>query len=356
MNSDNKSSTIKRKNTTSPPPVNKVARQSFSASQIQQSIKDIIATDLNDLVQLQLNGILPQMVESIQAAVLETVEKKIDEFLVTLNTKLINNAPPPPPSPLPIMPTVSQPLRHKSKAEVDLSNLCHRRTRPFYQQLRHNGLADLFTSSMENEDPVLPRKFAEKVGKFDQPAIVQKKRQMTIQNVMNEIEILKIFAQNDKEKLTKIDQEAADIVSSLPHEECQQMKDFYTNIVNASEKKSNEIWGKKLKFLTSDKYLLPLSQLIVENNDNSKLINSSFINKTNNFNFQYRQNFDPSKTNNSFNDYHSKNDRTYCDIARYNNHHMIRQTYETNDNYENDNYDSFQKRNQNFRRRQTVRH
>jgi len=360
MDSINSSSTQKRRNVASSPPISKVARSSFSASQIQQSVKDIINSDLNDLINQQLNGILPQMIDSIRAAVLETVERKLDQFLVTLDAKITNNAPPPPPPTFAVSDynSSSRSPNHKSKAEIDLSNLCYKRTRPYYQQLRHNGLADLFSSSMANEDPVLPRKFAEKVSRFDQAAIVEKKKQMTLQNVMNEIEMLKIYSQNDSEKLAQIDQQAADIIASLPSHEEDQMKIYYANRVKASERKSNEIWGKKLKFLTSDKYLLPLSKLIVLNNDNSNLINSSLNSKSNNYYSQNKQYDNSLNKNNNYNyNRHvsycdSRNNRTYAESVKYDRER--KDINDGNDNFYNDGY-FFQNQNQNFRRRQSHR-
>ena len=252
------------------PDTGKVARQlsppcrdTLSVA-VEDKIKMILTTEIKSAIDWKLTEMLPEIIESIKSIINETLNKKLQEVshfnvnqmdvFSSHHQSRVNNAPPPPPIDKAIM-----------AAKSSLSKIIDQRIRRYYQQIRHTELAKLFRESLELDEPKLPRKFVEKIGRFDQPEIITKKKEMTISNVKNEIDILLIYADNDAEKLAQLDTDAAHIISQLSENNRKEAHDWYLKNKSENESKSKNIWAKKLKFLSSEKYLIPLSELLVTN-------------------------------------------------------------------------------------------
>jgi len=215
---------------------------------------------MGELITEKLQQFLPQITKSVEEAVslsIRTFMKEMKETIIG-NT---SNAPPPPPSNLSREPQT----HYEANPEYVscLQKFALQRMRPNYQLVRHTGLVKVFQNGLDLDDPCIPRKFAEHVGRNDAEKIVEMKKRISINNVSNEIEILKIYAADDEERVNKIDLNANTFINSLSDDNDKvKAKEFYQKLINKDSNKTDKIWKRKNDFLTSNKYLIPVSKLI----------------------------------------------------------------------------------------------
>lgn len=314
-----------------------------TTNSLRSEIETFLKENLEKMISENLSKLLPSFLDNIKQSIEKIVNDKMDEL------QRSSNAPPPPPSVAPIIindqrnewSTITN--KAVENAKKQLNPILDKRIRRYYQHIRHTNLANLFTTNLQLQDPKLPRKFAEKIGRFDQPQIVEKKRRMTVANVENEIEILNIYAESDKDKLTGLDEEAEKIINKLSPEDAEFTKDWYQTKLCTNETKSKKIWDNKMKFLTSERYLIPLSQLVFNNYNNI----SHDVNKNNNHNCKPK-----------FNHFSNQNYKVNNEQKHFNtnpcythNTNKIFSAYNNDINENNTLHPSFQRTDQNFRER-----
>jgi len=327
----------------------KISRQQSppkTTNSLRAEIETFLKENLEKMINQNLSNLLPTFLENIKQSIEKIVHDKMDEL------QRSNNAPPPPPAVAPIIindqrnewTTITN--KAVENAKKQLSPILDKRIRRYYQHIRHTNLANLFTTNLQLQDPKLPRKFAEKIGRFDQSQIIEKKRKMTVANVENEIEILNIYAESDEDKLTGLDKEAEGIIKKLSPEDAVFTKDWYETKICANEAKSKKIWENKMKFLTSERYLIPLSQLVYNNYDNNvshdkiKDNNHSNYNSKPKFNHFSNQNY---KINNEQKHFNAVTNPCYTDNTSRN-----FSAYNNNFNQNNTLQSSFRRTDQNF--------
>mgnify|MGYP000330198101 CR=1 FL=1 len=160
-----------------------------------------------------------------------------------------------------------------------LAFLLEKRHKAFYQSLRHKTLINVLSNGLADVDPKVPRKFMEKIGRFDQAPIINKKKEMSKQNANNEIEILKIYYESDIERLQKVEDELKEKVGALNDNEQEMAKKWIEASILKNEKISNDIIEKKQKFFNSDKYLHPISKMDVNSSIEIKEVRTNYNNQ-----------------------------------------------------------------------------
>ena len=373
-------SSQKRKNVnditeTKIPRLQSPAKSQPLAAVVQNEMASFISkTDLDEAISNALCNFLPQITESIQ----QLLETKLQQFTQSLIEQVkhaaekVSSPVPPPPSSSQIQTSTSFDARTNLQMVKDkLRTVINERQRPFYQSLRHKGLIEILSKSVALDEPKIPRKFAERIGKFDQPEIINRKKAKTIYNVNNEVEILKIYADSDDAKVLKVDQKAEEVMAVLNDAEKNLARIFFNDLVTKEQCKSEKIWANKCKFLNSEKYLIDLNKLMsfegrshIYNKSHSNYSDNNNVNSGRQHNFNYNNNH---RSNNNFLSQNAPNNCTsftnQINKTQYQNNQRHYDTYAgalqshsyNRFNSENNGFNSFRHIDQNFRTRQITR-
>jgi len=314
-----------------------------SLSQSNTSLADIVDSKVRSFCDKELMGklisdklqqFLPELTKSVEEAVSVSIRAFMGEIKDTIIGSFASNAPPPPP------PNPQPPMNEITPRYMgQLERFASQRMRPYYQWVRHRGLITIFQNGLELEDPCIPRKFAENVSGNDAERIIEVKKKMSINNVSNEIEILKIYASDDEERVNKIDNNANSFINNLPNDfDKENANTFYQKLINKDKSKTEKIWKRKNDFLSSNKYLIPISKLITLEGK------SQFYKKANkNVNFNNKYSEKPIETGQYQQQYYNTNsfDQSYVgNLNNERNHNNYRSGYGSYNSYKNTNISS----------------
>jgi len=329
-------------------PAKVIRKEENDAKDVGNAVAKAIQECMPGLLDAKLNEFLPLIVAAVKEELKSLFERNPTRQEET-ELPIMDNSPPPPPT------TRERPVHINNEIITRLGPLLEKRHRAYYQSLRHENLALALQNALQHETPKVPRKFFEKLGRFDQPAIIGKKIEMTRQNVLNEIEILRIYHDSDVERLNKFDEDIKNAVNELDESVRNEAGNFVDRSITKNVKISNNVIKKKLTFINSDKYLHPLNDINFEklqeikkpakhnfNKRDSEQINNNSFNHDN-FNNNYR----------AVSQINGNRKPTYSHTVQ---HPRCEQFFDRNEsNFDSGNnrnsHQNFQLRNQNFRKR-----
>lgn len=333
-------SSQKRKSSpTNSQPSKVIRKEDNNSKEIGNVILKTIQDSMPGIVEEKLKEFLPTIVAAIKEELKSLLVNSPTTQERGVESPMMDNSPPPPPPP----PSSA----HLTDFRSNVCPLLERRHRAYYQSLRHENIALALKNALENETPKVPRKFIEKIGRFDQPAIISKKIEMTRQNVLNEIEILRIYYDSDLERMNKLDEEIKNMVLDVEESYRNEASIFVDRSISKNVKISNEVIKKKLNFINSDKYLHAINDINFEKLKEIKKPSERSINLNNNQALNHNK-FNTNLRNQNNN--HSKKP-AYSHVVQHTRNQIVSKKHVDDFHFNDYNNQNFQLCNQNFKKR-----
>jgi len=303
-----------------------IADSTFVNQEVQTLSVDTFNNCIQELTHMQLQDKSTEYLISIDRklscliGLFTELKSKLSLFNVTNSSaeapNQINNINQSSPAPGLISPVTISYEDQKEK----LYNLSKNRNNIALKLCRNNSIADRYETNLNCEDPLVPKKLCEHIGKFDKEYLIEFKKRQSILNTKNEIEKLRLIAKDQQVTITNIDHSAEEYF----HDN-QSLRSFWqSNIDQNKVKVENEIKG-KLSFFSSSKHVIPISFLDITtkrstpNNFSNKSSYSSshFDNNGNNPTIQpkiYKMSsyHTPTNINNKIQHRHFNQETTYC--------------------------------------------
>ena len=114
---------------------------------LEEYIKSFFSTELSSIIEMKLSELLPKIVETVQSSISSVLEEKMKD----LSHNFVNNSPPPP---------SSEACDHVSRSYLPLNDkrnklgaILQKRIKRYYQKLRHDELANLFSENIMLDEP-----------------------------------------------------------------------------------------------------------------------------------------------------------------------------------------------------------
>jgi len=142
----------------------------------------------------------------------------------------------------------------------------------------------------------------EKINYYDKQQILDFKKSKSINNLRTHIEMINLFAQEQKETMDNIDKQAQSIYAYN-----QEYKNIWEATLIRDEKHIETIWFKKSQFFEDVKHTTPLSRLDIIH---ANLINKKFQNKIEIYSNYPNKNYKNFNTYNS-DTFHNENNSTF---------------------------------------------
>lgn len=221
-----------------------------------------------------------------------------------------------------------QEIEHPNKAPTlsynkMWSNHLSKRKISYYKKIRSEGIATIYRQFLENNPPIIPKKFREK--EFPGQSADHKKRLEGLQVTRMEIEIERLEEQSSKEEtnIENVEKEINTLILTLDTpEERQREKERWLKEIYNEEKKSKTIWNNKegfFKNVDNNKHYEHRSQS--QNNQRNKKYNGYYSNSNYKYNFSGNNNYQNNEYYNSnSHKYNNKQGNSFLGRGRYRNH------------------------------------
>lgn len=157
---------------------------------------------------------------------------------------------------------VKQSMKPNLIKDLDWNKRLTRRKFLYYESYRCNSIADSYETALHEDTPKVPRKY------FKNPKIngdvmdIELVQKLTIKEVENEIERLRITAKVKMDFVHKIDNEIMQLCNdSFDDEEAKMQISKWRFCTDNEEANSHKIWEEKSEFFSSNKHLISLTSI-----------------------------------------------------------------------------------------------
>jgi len=138
----------------------------------------------------------------------------------------------------------------------ELCALLTSRKKVYQRMTRNHHIIEIYTENLQSEDPLIPKKFIERINAYDTPEIIEYKKMKSIKNLQNNIEMIKIYADGQRKTISNIDEKALNL-----HLNNSELEQLWKTTLNRDIVQIEKEWPNKAAFFNSPKHTMPISNM-----------------------------------------------------------------------------------------------